>query len=405
MKSSSTPIFKILSVVVLAAAAIYFAVQAYRYFSDPISTTLVYASSEEMVLEMNGYLVRDEETFHSDAATLGHALGEGDRVGKGQTLATAYPDSGALTRVEQLEALHLRLEQLSFSLTSYLDPDAALKLDSSINSGILTLRQSIADGEYSGADEELSALKSSILKRDYTSASQEQIEADIKTTEQSISELENSLNGTAITAPEAGIYSAACDGYETVLTPEFLQDDLTAGKLNSVKPLNSDAANVGKLIYGDTWYYAASITDAQAEELDGRSIVTIRFAKGLDMDLKMTIDSISRSENGRRVLVLRSDKYIAQTTLMRHQAATLVLRTYEGLRLPANALRVNDQGVTGVYCVLGVRAKFKPVQVVYQGDGYVLVETAATADDSGMLRRGDEVITTAAEIFDGKVIG
>ena len=405
MKSSSTPIFKILSVVVLAAAAIYFAVQAYWYFSDPINTTLVYASSEEMVLEMTGYLIRDEETFHSDAATLGHALGEGDRVGKGQTLATAYPDSGALTRVEQLEALHLRLEQLSFSLTSFLDPDAALKLDSSINSGILALRQSISGGEYSSADEELSALKSSILKRDYTSASQEEIEADIKATEQSISELERSLNGTAITAPEAGIYSAACDGYETVLTPEFLKDDLTPGKLNSVKATDSDNANVGKLIYGDTWYYAASITDAQAEQLDGRSTVTIRFAKGLNIDLRMTVDSISRSENGHRVLVLRSDKYIAQTTLMRHQAATLVLRTYEGLRLPSNALRVNDQGVTGVYCVLGVRAKFKPVKVVYQGDGYALVEAASTADDSGMLRRGDEVITTAAEIYDGKVIG
>ena len=141
-----TPIFKILSVVVLAAAVVYFAVQAYRYFSDPINTTLVYASVEEQTIEISGYLVREEETFHSDAATLGHSLSEGERVGKNQTMATAYPDSGALTRVEQLEALQLRLEQLSFSLISYLDPDAALKLDSTINSGILTLRQSIAGG-------------------------------------------------------------------------------------------------------------------------------------------------------------------------------------------------------------------------------------------------------------------
>ena len=264
MKSSSTPIFKILSVVVLAAAVVYFAVQAYRYFSDPINTTLVYASVEEQTIEISGYLVREEETFHSDAATLGHSLSEGERVGKNQTMATAYPDSGALTRVEQLEALQLRLEQLSFSLISYLDPDAALKLDSTINSGILTLRQSIAGGEYSGADEEVSALKSAVLKRDFTSSSQEEIEAEIKSTEQSISELESSLNGTAITAPEAGIYSAACDGYESVLTLDFLKDDLTYSKLNSVKPVSSDSANVGKLIYGDTWYYAASITGGAA---------------------------------------------------------------------------------------------------------------------------------------------
>ncbi len=402
---ASTPIFKILSVALLAAVVVYFVVQGYRYISDPINTTLAYTSTEEITVEVNGYLVRDEETFHSDAGTLSHALSEGERVGRNQTMATAYPDSGALTRVERLEQLELRLEQLSFSLISYLDPDAALKLDSSINADILALRQSVAGGEYSGADEELSALKSAILKRDFSSASQEEIEADIKTTEQEIAELKGSLNGTAITAPEGGIYSAACDGYETVLTLDFLQDDLTPSKLSSVKPTGSDSANVGKLIYGDTWYYAANITDQQAEQLNGRSTVTLRFAKGLTMDLKMTLVSISRSENGHRTLLLKSDKYIAQTTLLRHQAATLVLRTYEGLRLPSNALRVNDEGVAGVYCRLGVRAKFKPVQVVYQGEGYVLVAAASNVEDSSMLRQGDEVIATASELYDGKVIG
>lgn len=405
MRSSATPIFKILSAALLAAAALYFGVQVYRYFSDAINTTPVYFSSEEETVELNGYLVRQEETFHSDTVTLSHALGEGDRVGKGQTMATAYSDSSALSRVEQLDALKLRLEQLSFSLVSYLDPDAALKLDSSINSGILSLRQSIAGGEYSNAEEELSALKSAVLKRDYSSASQEEIEADIQETEQAIREMEATLRGSDITAPESGIYSAACDGYETVLTPEFLTDDLTPGKLNSVKPSGSDDANVGKLIYGDIWYYAANITDAQAEQLEGRSTVTLRFTKGISTDLKMTIQSISRSENGQRTLVLRSDKYLAQVTLMRHQAATLVLRSYEGLRLPSTALRVNDEGVSGVYCRLGVRAKFKPVKVVYQGSGYALVEAASAAEDSSMLRRGDQVIVTAVELYDGKVIG
>ena len=405
MKSSSTPIFKILSVVVLAAAVVYFAVQAYRYFSDPINTTLVYASVEEQTIEISGYLVREEETFHSDAATLGHSLSEGERVGKNQTMATAYPDSGALTRVEQLEALQLRLEQLSFSLVSYLDPDAALKLDSSITSDLLSLRRMVASGEYSRAEEEVASLKGAILKRDYTSASQEEIEAAIKDTETQISQLENSLNGTAITAPEGGIYSAACDGYESVLTPELL-DELIPSTLDGVKPVESDsAANVGKLIYGDTWYYAANITDAQAEQLGGRSSVTLRLAKGLDEDMTMKVVSISRSENGKRTLLLSSDKYIAQTTQLRHQMGTLVLRTYEGLRMPSNALRVSEDGVTGVYCLLGVRAKFKPVQVVFQGDGYMLVKAVADDSESSMLRRGDQVIVTAAELYDGKVVG
>ena len=402
---ATTSIFKILSVAILVAAVVYFGVQTYRYLTDPINTTVVYASSEESVMEVNGYLIREEETFHSDAGTLGHALSEGERVGKGQTMAVAYADSGALTRVERLEALKLKKEQLSFSLVSYLDPDAALKLDSSINSDILSLRRSVAGGEYGNTEEQLASLKGAILKRDYTSATQEEIEAGIKATEEEIGEMERSLNGRAITAPQSGIYSAACDGYESVLTMDFLTDDLTPSKLGSVRPLSSDSANVGKLIYGDAWYYAANITDRQAQQLEGRSAVTLRFAKGLTMDLKMTVVSLSRSENGQRTLVLRSDKYLAQTTLLRHQAATLVLRTYEGLRLPSNALRVNEEGVSGVYCVLGVRAKFKPVRVVYQGEGYALVEAASAVEDSTLLRQGDQVIVTTAQLYDGKVIG
>ena len=402
---ASTPIFKILSAALLAAVVIYFAVQGYQYFSDPINTTLVYLSVEEETVDVNGYLIRDEETFRSDAGTLSHSLSEGERVGRNQTMAVAYPDSGALNRVEQLNALQLQLEQLSFSLVSYLDPDAALKLDSSITSDLLSLRRMVASGEYSRAEEEVASLKGAILKRDYTSASQEEIEAAIKDTETQISQLENSLNGTAITAPEGGIYSAACDGYESVLTPELL-DELIPSTLNGVKPVESDsAANVGKLIYGDTWYYAANITDAQAEQLGGRSSVTLRLAKGLDEDMTMKVVSISHSENGKRTLLLSSDKYIAQTTQLRHQMGTLVLRTYEGLRMPSNALRVSEDGVTGVYCLLGVRAKFKPVQVVFQGDGYMLVKAVADDSESSMLRRGDQVIVTAAELYDGKVVG
>ena len=401
----STPIFKILSAALLAAVVIYFAVQGYQYFSDPINTTLVYLSVEEETVDVNGYLIRDEETFRSDAGTLSHSLSEGERVGRNQTMAVAYPDSGALNRVEQLNALQLQLEQLSFSLVSYLDPDAALKLDSSITSDLLSLRRMVASGEYSRAEEEVASLKGAILKRDYTSASQEEIEAAIKDTETQISQLENSLNGTAITAPEGGIYSAACDGYESVLTPELL-DELIPSTLDGVKPVESDsAANVGKLIYGDTWYYAANITDAQAEQLGGRSSVTLRLAKGLDEDMTMKVVSISHSENGKRTLLLSSDKYIAQTTQLRHQMGTLVLRTYEGLRMPSNALRVSEDGVTGVYCLLGVRAKFKPVQVVFQGDGYMLVKAVADDSESSMLRRGDQVIVTAAELYDGKVVG
>ena len=169
----STPIFKILSAAILLAVVFYFVVKGYHYFSDPINTTYVYASHEWDTIVTEGYLVREEETFHSNLTTLHHALDEGEKVGKNQTLAIAFPDSSALTRVERLETLEMQAQQLSFALESFLDGDAALKLDDNIREDLTALHRAIATGDYSQGEDERTALKAAVLKRDYTYTSQE----------------------------------------------------------------------------------------------------------------------------------------------------------------------------------------------------------------------------------------
>ena len=193
-----------------------------------------------------------------------------------------------------------------------------------------------------------------------------------------------------------------CDGYESVLTPEMMET-ATPAAFAALRAENYQA-NVGKLIYGDVWYYATVITEEQALLLEDRTSLTVQFAKGFTAPFTMYIRHISEPENGKCVLWLSCDEYMAQTTLLRQQNATLLLREYEGLRLPDKALRVNEEGKTGVYCVIGARARYKGVAVVYHGDGYVLV-TPTDTGSTEMLRQGDQVIVTTAELYDGKVIG
>ena len=161
---------------------------------------------------------------------------------------------------------------------------------------------------------------------------------------------------------------------------------------------------MGKLIYGDVWYYTTVITEEQALLLEARTSVTVQFAKGFTEPFTMYIKHISEPENGKCVLWLSCDEYMSQTTLLRQQTATLLLKEYEGLRLPDKALRVNEEGKTGVYCVIGARARYKGVAVVYHGEDYVLV-TPTDTGSTNLLRQGDQVIVTTAELFDGKVIG
>ena len=385
----SSPLLKVLPIAVLAAVLVYFAAQVYNYFADPMTITLVYEAQAEDVISMEGWLVRTEEPLPGQTGTVSRAVQEGQRVAAGETVATVYSDDSALQTVSRIETLELQLQQLQFALTSYLDPDAALKLDTSITGDILTLRQTLSAGDYAAAESDLAALKAAVLKRDHGSyTSQEDIQAQIKSVESEIQQQKAALSGAkTVTAKASGTYSAVCDGYESVLTEAFLED-----------------GTPGKLIYGDTWYYAVVLPAEQAAALKDMGRVDVRLAKGFDQSIRMSVVSVSREENGQAAVVLSSTRYLAQTTLLRHQAADAVLHTYQGLRVPADALRVSADGTTGVYCVDGENASFRPIELVYQGEGYALVKPADGVRDTQTLRSGDQVIATSGELYDGKVI-
>ena len=123
----------------------------------------------------------------------------------------------------------------------------------------------------------------------------------------------------------------------------------------------------------------------------------------------------ARRTNGRTLVILSGREYLAELTLLRHQSASIILKTTEGIRVPQTALRVDtvtttgENGeeittrTTGVYTVVGRVARFKPVTVVYTGDGFSLVKAAAEKE-SLRLRPGEEIILTAKELSDGAVV-
>lgn len=393
---NNTRVFRFLSIALLAAIALYFAAQGYFALTDPFTTTLVYQSSAEDIIDVSGWLVRDEEVLSGESGTVRHEVSEGERVGKGQTVATVYSGSDALDTVQQIESKELQLQQLQFALSSYLNPDATLKLDGSITESLLSIRRSLSGGDYDDAADRTAQLKAAILKRSHTYSSGEEIEADHR----------HGAGGAVrsaglpppgprtVTAEHSGTYSAACDGYESLLTPEFLQS-VTPSQLEELPSGQTGGSSLGKLIIGETWYYTAVITTEQAQQLEKGDWLTLRFSKGAQQDIDAQVTYLSAAEDGKQAVVLTCREYLAQTTQLSHQAAQLVLRSYEGLRIPTNALRMSEDNQLGVYCVVGKVASFKPVSMVYRGDGYSLVQAASQSQDVSVLRPGDEVIVTS----------
>lgn len=398
----STPIFKILSLAVLVAVVTLLGIEGYRYFHRSVSVSVAYTGQVTDSLSVTGWVVRQETPLPDTSGTLLRQVQEGEKVHAGQTVAMAYASKSALEVVSRLEDTELKLQQLQFARSSFLDSDAALKVDSDISDSILRLHIATADGDYATATQEMSAMKTAVLKRSYSYESLEQIDQAIAQTRSDISSLQNQLSGaTSVKTAVAGVYSGSTDGSEEALTPDFLTD-VTPARLDALST-GSAVKSAGKIITDNTWYFAANIPAQQARELQVGQEVTLRLSKGLQQDTPAYVQSISAEEDGQVAVVLSCTRYISQVTLLRHQQGEILLREYKGLRVPSAALRMDENGSLQLFCRLGAYVYSKPVDLVYRGDGFCLVRSAQGAADERILRQGDLVISTARALTDGMI--
>lgn len=419
MKNSSFGTKCLLLAVTLGVLA-YFGIQGLQYLGDPLTTTLAYNYQVEEGMDLSGYVVRREQVLADETSGLLRLQrSEGEKVSAGGTVALVYADQASLDRQREIDELSGRIEQLQFAQEASLGSEVSLKLDAQIMRSLLDYRAELAAGRLDNAEEHETELKSLVLKRDYTYSDTEDLSGQIAELQSQLKELKAQAASSvrAVKAPVSGVYSAVVDGYETVLTPGLLAD-MTPSQLNAVQADETLTSQTGKLILGDSWYYAVTMSADQAKALrDSGGTMTLRFAKGVEQDQTVTLYAVGPEEQGRVVVTFRGAYNMTQVTLLRRQSAQLIWRTVAGIRVPNEALRAANTKVDqegnrttveslGVYCVVGMEARFKPVEVLYSGDGFVLVRSTAASDQESLrLRPGDEIIISAKDLYDGKVVG
>ena len=425
MKNQSLGIKALMAAITLALL-VYFGVEGSRYFTDPFVTALAYTYQVEDSLDLTGYVVRTEQLLPEESGGLLRLLREeGERVGAGGVVAAVYADQASLDRQTEIDSLEDRIEQLRYAQEAAQGVEVTQRLDMQISQTILAYRGALEAGRFHDAEKQGGVLRNQVMKRDYTASDAEDLAARIQELQARRQELQTQSVGSIrrITAPGAGLYSAVVDGYESLLTPADLTG-MTPSALAALRPDGTAGSRVGKLVLGDEWYYAAAMSKADVkaletkqEELRSGQTLLLRFSNGVDRDLPVELISVGPEENGRVVAVFRGKTYLAQLTLLRQRSAQVFSGSVDGLRVPREALRVATQTVegedgatreiqvTGVYCVMGREARFKPVEVLYSNRHFALVRTAEQVTAEKLfLRTGDEVIVKAKDLFDGKVI-
>jgi len=417
-----TLITKIIMFILFAGVVIYLAIYATQSLVDPFSTSMAYQDILDDAAEATGVLVREEVPLSNGAAIMDVLPDEGERVAAGETVAYLYESNAALERTQQLQSLKQERDQLQRALNSGGSLNDAAKLEQQIINSILALRANTAGGDLSTLESDSLALRTQVLQREFAySASGDSAAAlsqTITALETQIEELESqaSYDTTPIYAPCSGLFSGLSDGLETLLTPDIL-DTLTTEDLASIskKIASQQEDSVGKLVVGDRWYFAAAVEPTIANRLQEGEVITVVFSKDFTGEVDMRVERIGEEEANGCVLILSSSRHLKDVTLLRSQTVSLVFRRFTGIHVPKQALHMVSKTVTdaagtetetqviGVYTVVGAQAEFKPVDILREGSDYYLVTPSQSAGRK-ILRAGDEIIVTATDLYDGKVV-
>ena len=418
---------RIIMLLVLGAILLTIGVSAWNSLREIYPTVMAYTYTVSDSMEATGFLVRQETVLTGQGGTVELLPEEGEKVSRGETVALFYQSDDGLTQRQTLQQLMLEQEQLEYALAQAGGSSDSAQLSTRVADAVADLRGAAASGDLTGLESQTMELKSLIYKHSYTFDQEGDSTAALQASLDEVNAQIQSLTAQAshstsrVTASQPGVFSGLVDGYESLITPDML-DTITPSQLNELSRQTpaEDPSAIGKLITNSTWYFACTLPQEEAERLvEGRTI-TVRFSRDWSGEVDMEVARLGDPEDGKMVVVLSADKFLSDTTLLRRQTVELVFNTVSGIRLPKEALRVEQQtatdpdteeeyqvSVTGVYALVGQQAEFKEVTVLAEEDDYILVAAASTetpTQEKKALRAGDKIIISSGELYDGKVI-
>ena len=395
---------KLILWILLAAIAVYFGYSVISSLYEPLTTVTAVEYEAGAGYYTTGFVVRDETVIQSSYDITVLSAAEGEHVSAGASIATGYLTDGAQQRQSRIQTLRAQLQQLNFAYQYSANAADQAALDAEIKSSLAAMSRYTARRDMNSASDLAPELKGLVLRRSSDDTDADSLQLQIDALEQELDDLlsqaENDTKAVRVSA--AGYFSGVVDGYESVLTPDML-DTLSVPDYQALQPKPVESGAIGKLIHGDTWYYVTAVPSDEAREVKAGDSVQVTFARDFYEKIDMRVERAGNNEAGYRLLVLSCDRYMQNVTLLREQSADVIFASYPGLRVPKDAVRVDENGQPGVYVLESAVARWKAVTILHDnGESYV-VELDKTKTSN--LWPGDEVIVNAKNLYDGKVVG
>jgi len=399
------PIRLAVSLVVVVGGAFLF-YQVYHALNSPLTTVTALSATVNDEISMSGYFFRNEHIIEAEhEGTLLYLLDDGDKIGKYDAYAATYANARAVEIHEEIEALDAHIASLTAAVAAGSDTNSAAAIAEQIVDQLLNNAEGASTGQYSRLSSYASQLKTLIVNREFAYADTSDLTALVEQLKARRSELQSQVESgeTVLYSPRAGFFVSAIDGYENLVEMDALRtlkpEDLE--QLDSRRESRGENA-VGKVVSSFDWYFAAVLPEASANRLVLGSNVTLCFDATGDELIRAKVYSLSTAYDGKVTVVFYSTNNTPEYMRVRKQAASVILKTYSGLKVPKSTVRVDSDGQVGVYVITGLYAEFKPIEILYETRDYYIVATDPSKTNS--LLKNDEIIQSGKNLSDRKVI-
>lgn len=398
--------FKIVFGVLFLILGVYFVISAFYAFNSPVVTTLALNTSVNDEYSVAGYFVRQESLVELEYdGILQYTIPDGSKVSRNAPFAAVYSDENALETNARIAELEDRIKSLESALKASDDTTSTEKLAATISEQLLTVTEISDHGTYTLYAEPAGELKSLIVNREFAFAESGDIEKEIQTLKARTASLRESLGERekVLYTPKSGYFISYTDGYEEVLTVSGVKEMSVADfdKLSDHTPEEKENV-LGRIITDFDWYFACTLRQEEAAPLSEGKTVTMQFDATGDLLIEAKVHHIASKTDDETIVIFTGSEHLDELILLRKQAATIILKTYEGLKVPKTALRVDEEGNLGVYVITGLYAEFKKINPIYETRDYYIVETNPTSTKS--LLNNDILITGGKQLSDKKVL-
>lgn len=390
MERNDRPI-KITTLIIFFALAAYMIAGFLSGGGSSLRTVAVTGMSMNESVMTEGWCVREEEYLLSPEGGATVTVEEGDKISRGQSIAISFDSQSDLKRAEEIRSLTLRISALEASKSVKNPAEAA-------RAGVAGIARIAASGSLDGLDATLNDLDLYLFGDGTIDTAA--VDAEIEEDQRRIQGLQAMAGGRGIIyAEKSGTFSSNVDGFEGV-KPSMLSGALTPSEVKRMftNPERVPDSAFGKLSRGIRWYYVTLVDSSWASKITGLRTLDVKFTRTYSNTVSMTLSAIGQAEDGKCVLVLSSDRYLGSVAGVREMIGEIILSNETGVRVPKEAVHLNDAGEPVVFVLSKLQASEVKITILGEEGNWYMV------DGGSALRPGNEVITRAENLHDGAVV-